>query len=229
MSAHMPSSADYQSARRFRLRLIGAFAAFLALCGLFGAAHAAEPLRLVVFGDSLSAGYQLAADKAFPAQLAAALKAKGHDVSVANAGVSGDTASAGLERLDWSIPDGTNGVILELGANDALRGIDPDVTRKALAGILARLAQRKIPVLLAGMLAPPNMGRDFTARFNAIYGDLARDYDVPLYPFFLEGVAANPALLLADGMHPSPEGVAVIVKNILPAVEAFLAALPGRH
>jgi acyl-CoA thioesterase-1 len=185
-------------------------------------------VRLVVFGDSLSAGYQLAAEAAFPAQLEAALKAKGHAVSVVNAGVSGDTASAGLERLDWSIPDGTGAVILELGANDALRGIDPAVTRKALAGMLARLKERHIPVLLAGMLAPPNMGRDYADRFNAIFGDLAREYAVPLYPFFLEGVAANQALLLADGMHPSPEGVAVIVRNILPAVEAFLATLPGK-
>jgi len=225
----MPSSADYQSARGFRRRLIGIFATFLALCCLAGVARAAEPLHVIVFGDSLSAGYQLAADKAFPAQLEAALKAKGHDVVVGNAGVSGDTASAGLERLDWSVPDGTDAVILELGANDALRGIDPDVTRKALAGILARLKQRNIPVLLAGMLAPPNMGHAFTERFNAIYGDLAREYRVPLYPFFLEGVAAKPALLLADGMHPSPEGVAVIVKNILPAVEAFLAALPAKQ
>jgi acyl-CoA thioesterase-1 len=225
----MPSLADYQSFRGFRRRIVGAFLACMALCGTLGTARAADPLRLVVFGDSLSAGYQLAADKAFPAQLEAALRAKGHAVSIVNAGVSGDTASAGLERLDWSVAEGTDGVIVELGANDALRGIDPAVTRKALAGILARLKERNIPVLLAGMLAPPNMGHAFTERFNTIYDDLAREYGVPLYPFFLEGVAANQALLLADGMHPSPEGVAVIVKNILPAVEKFLAALPARR
>lgn len=196
--------------------------------GLFAFGAAAAPLRLVVLGDSLSAGYQLPADAAFPAQLQTALTAAGLAVTVVNAGVSGDTASAGLERLDWSVPPGTDAVILELGANDALRGIDPTVTRKALAAIIDRLKARHVAVLLAGMLAPPNMGADYTSKFNSLYPDLAREKDVPLYPFFLDGVAAQPALLLADGMHPRREGVAVIVARILPAVSAFLRKLPAK-
>jgi acyl-CoA thioesterase-1 len=187
-----------------------------------------KPIKMVVLGDSLSAGLGLSGSAAFPEQLQKALKAKGIEVDVTNAGVSGDTSSGGRDRLDWSVPDGTRAVILELGANDALRGIDPKITRAALSDILARLKARKIAVLLCGMVAPPNYGSDYAARFNAIYPDLAKSFDVPLYPFFLEGVAADAELNQADGMHPTAEGVDVIVKNILPTVQALLGAIPGQ-
>jgi acyl-CoA thioesterase I len=178
--------------------------------------------RIVAFGDSLSAGYQLGADDAFPAVLESALKARGHDVIVENASVSGDTASGGRERLDWGVPEGTDLVILELGANDALRGIDPGITEKALDDILASLGERKIVVLLAGMLAPRNNGPDYVAAFDALYPRLAEKHGIPLYPFFLEGVQGKPDLNLADGMHPNPAGVRVIVEGILPAVEKLI-------
>ena len=179
----------------------------------------------MVLGDSLSAGLGLPAAAAFPAKLQKALQAKGIDVDMINAGVSGDTASGGRDRLDWSVPDGTDAVIVELGANDALRGIDPEVTRAALSDILTRLKARKIAVMLCGMLAPPNYGSDYAARFNAIYPDLAKPFDVPLYPFFLDGVAADAKLNQADGIHPTAAGVDIIVKNILPTVEAFLGTI----
>jgi acyl-CoA thioesterase-1 len=185
----------------------------------------ARPVKMVVLGDSLSAGLGLAASAAFPARLQKALKAKGIDVDMVNAGVSGDTTSGGRDRLDWSVPDGTEAVILELGANDALRGIDPKVARTALTEILTRLQARKIAVLLCGMVAPPNYGADYSARFNAIYPDLAKTFSVPLYPFFLEGVATDARLNQADGLHPTAEGIDVIVNNILPTVEAFLSTL----
>ncbi|MGF7160672.1 acyl-CoA thioesterase-1 [Rhodoligotrophos appendicifer] len=192
---------------------------------LFAGAAKAETIRLVALGDSLSAGYELAPGESFPAQLEAALKASGRDVAVANAGVSGDTASGGLSRLDWAVPEGTQGVILELGANDALRGVDPSITERALDQILAALAERDIPVLLAGMIAPPNMGPDYAEAFNPIYARLAAKHDAILYPFFLEDIAADDALNLPDGMHPNAEGVAMIVKNIMPKVEALLARI----
>jgi acyl-CoA thioesterase-1 len=179
----------------------------------------------VVLGDSLSAGLGLPAAAAFPAQLEKALQNKGLNVAIDNAGVSGDTASGGLDRLDWSVPAATQGVILELGANDALRGLDPKVTRAALEGILKRLKARGIAVLLCGMVAPPNYGADYAAQFNAIFPDLAKAYAVPLYPFFLDGVAANTKLNQADGMHPTADGVAVIVMNIVPTVESFVRGI----
>jgi acyl-CoA thioesterase-1 len=188
-------------------------------------AQAAKPIKMVVLGDSLSAGLGLAGSAAFPVRLQKALKAKGIEVDMINAGVSGDTTSGGRDRLDWSVPDGTEAVILELGANDALRGIDPKVTRAALTEILTRLQARKIAVLLCGMLAPPNYGADYSAKFNAIYPDLAKTFQVPLYPFFLEGVATDAKLNQADGLHPTAEGIDTIVKNILPAVEAFLGPI----
>jgi acyl-CoA thioesterase-1 len=189
-------------------------------------AQAADgPVKIVVLGDSLSAGLGLPAADAFPAQLEKALRDKGLNVAINNAGVSGDTASGGLDRLDWSVPVGTQGVILELGANDALRGIDPKVTRAALEEILKRLKARDVAVLLCGMAAPPNYGTEYATRFNAIFPDLAKKYDVPLYPFFLDGVAANTKLNQADGMHPTAAGVAIIVEHILPTVEAFVRAI----
>lgn len=193
------------------------------------AATATKPIKMVVLGDSLSAGLGLPASAAFPERLQKALKANGIVVDIINAGVSGDTSSGGRDRLDWSVPEGTEAVILELGANDALRGIDPAVTRTALSDILTRLKARGIAVLLCGMVAPPNYGRDYSARFNAIYADLAKSFGVPLYPFFLEGVAADARFNQADGLHPTAEGVDVIVKNILPAVQAFLGPVSGQR
>lgn len=186
---------------------------------------AAEPLPLVGFGDSLMAGYQLPAEEAFPVQLEKALKAKGYDVTIANAGVSGDTTSGGLARIDWSVPDGTKGVILELGANDALRGIPPEQTEKNLDAMIAKLKGRGIGVLLAGMMAPPNMGPDYAERFNGIYKRLAEKHGVPLYAFFLDGVVTQAGLQLEDGMHPNGKGIAVMVERILPAAEDFMKSL----
>ena len=189
---------------------------------------AARPLKLVAFGDSLSAGYNLPGSAAFPTVLEQALRQKGAAVEIVNAGVSGDTTQGGLERLDWSVPDGTDGVILELGANDALRGVDPAQTRQALEAMITRLKERKIPVMLAGMYAPRNLGEDYAKRFDAIYRELAEKHGLVLYPFFLEGIAGDRALNQADGLHPTAEGVTVIVRNILPTVERFIATLPAR-
>ena len=188
-------------------------------------AEATKPIKLVVLGDSLSAGLGLPAQDAFPAKLQKALQAKGIAADMINAGVSGDTSSGGRDRLDWSVPDGTEGVIVELGANDAMRGIDPDLTRAALTDIVGRLKARKIAVMLCGMLAPPNFGADYGVRFNSIYPDLAKQFDLPLYPFFLEGVAADAKLNQADGIHPTAEGVDIVVNNMLPTVEAFLRTI----
>ncbi len=183
----------------------------------------AAPIRIVAFGDSLSAGYLLGAGEGFADQLQAALKAKGHDVTVVNASVSGDTTSAGLARLDWSIDPTADAVIVELGANDMLRGLDPSIPEKTLDEILTRLNARKLPILLAGMQAAPNLGTDYAKRFNAIYPELAAKHEAVLYPFFLDGVAAQPGLRLSDGMHPNAAGVAVIVERILPSVEQLIA------
>nr|WP_249159397.1 arylesterase [Bradyrhizobium tropiciagri] len=204
------------------------------LMGLMTAANAqtadsVKPIKMVVLGDSLSAGYGLPAAAAFPVRLQKALEAKGIKVDMVNAGVSGDTTSGGRERLDWSVPDGTDAVIVELGANDALRGVDPAVTRAALSDIITKLKARKIAVLLCGMLAPPNYGSDYAAKFNAIYPDLSKSLGVPLYPFFLDGVAADAKLNQADGMHPTAAGVDIVVKNILPSVEAFLGTLSAQR
>jgi acyl-CoA thioesterase-1 len=185
-------------------------------------AKAQDPIKLAVLGDSLSAGYGLPLGSAFPAKLERALLEKGIKVDILNAGVSGDTTSGGRDRLDWSIPDGTEAVIVELGANDALRGIDPKIAKSALEDIIKRLQARKISVMLAGMLAPRNYGPDYAAQFDPIYADLAKTYDVPLYPFFLDGVAAEAKLNQSDGLHPTAEGIDVIVGRILPSVEAFL-------
>ncbi|WP_306224164.1 arylesterase [Bosea beijingensis] len=191
-------------------------------------ASAGRSLKLVALGDSLTAGYNLPGSAAFPAVLEQALRQKGLSVEIVNAGVSGDTTQGGLERLDWSVPEGADGVILELGANDALRGVDPSVTRKNLEAIVARLIERKIPVLLAGMYAPRNLGEDFAKRFDAIYPELAKKHGLVLYPFFLEGIAGDRALNQADGLHPTADGVAVIVRTILPTVERFILSLSPR-
>jgi acyl-CoA thioesterase-1 len=201
-------------------------------CSVAGAAALQAQDRstqIVVLGDSLAAGYGLPASAAFPARLEQALRAKGLDAAVANAGVSGDTASDGLARLDWSVPEGTDAVILELGANDALRGVDPAVTRRALETILRRLRERNIPVLLCGMLAPRNLGRDYGRRFDAIYPELAKAEGVLLYPFFLDGVATNAKLNLPDGLHPTAAGIDVIVAGILPKVEELIARAKAQN
>jgi acyl-CoA thioesterase-1 len=204
-------------------RMLALVMATMTAVGANGAAAAtAGRINLVVLGDSLTAGYGLPAEQAFPVQLQKALAAKGLAVNVINAGVSGDTSSGGLARLDWSVSEDTDAVMVELGANDALRGISPSVTEKALDTILSRLGARGIPVLLCGMLAPPNMGADYANAFNAIYPTLAQRHKVDLYPFFLDGVAAERALNQADGLHPTAEGVAKIVERILPKVEELI-------
>ncbi|MEP9354602.1 arylesterase [Xanthobacter sp. KR7-65] len=197
----------------------------IAAVGLFtfASAAAAAPVRIVAFGDSLTAGYGIPRSAAFPARLEAALKAKGLDVRVENAGVSGETATQGLARLDWSVPQGTDAVIVELGANDMLRGLDPATTRKALAEIVARLKARGIHVLLAGMKAAPNLGRPYQETFDRIFPDIASAEGVLLYPFFLDGVAGNRTLNLQDGLHPTPEGVDRIVAGILPKAQELVA------
>jgi acyl-CoA thioesterase-1 len=188
----------------------------------------AEPFRIVGFGDSLMAGFGLGPGEAFPEKLAAALRKKGHDVVIVNAGVSGDTTSGGLSRLDWSVPDDTQLVILELGANDMLRGITPEITEKNLDTMIQRLKERGITVLLAGMMAAPNLGSDFATSFNSIYPRLAEKHGIALYPFFLDGVAADRAFLLEDGMHPNAAGIDRMVEKMLPAVEKAVAAEAAR-
>jgi acyl-CoA thioesterase-1 len=220
------SAAPVQPGRRAFLAALAA----LSVAGPRPVRSADAPIRIVALGDSLTAGYGLPAPQAFPVRLAQALAGIGVVAAIANAGVSGDTASGGLARLDWSVPDGTEAVILELGANDMLRGIDPKVTREALAEIVRRLKVRRIEVLLCGMLAAPNLGADYGRAFDAIYPELAAANDLLLYPFFLEGVVADPKLNIGDGLHPTGEGVAKIVSGILPKVEAVLArvrAKPG--
>jgi acyl-CoA thioesterase-1 len=194
-----------------------------------GTQASTRPIKLVALGDSLTAGYGLPASAAFPVKLQKALQDKGLAVEIVNAGVSGDTSSGGLARLDWSVAKDTEGVILELGANDALRGLDPQVTRNALEEILKQLKARNIPVLLCGMYAPPNYGKDYAAKFNAIYPDLAKQYGAPLYPFFLEGVATVERLNQPDGLHPTAAGIDAIVANMLPTVEAFVRSISGQR
>ena len=191
-------------------------------------AAADRPMTIVALGDSLAAGFGLAATDAFPAKLQKALAAKGIAATIVDAGVSGDTASGGLARLAWSVPDDADGVIVELGANDALRGIDPAVPRKALDAILRRLKGRGIPVLLCGMLSPPNLGADYARAFNAIYPDLARTYDTVFYPFFLDGVVTNRQLIQGDGLHPTAAGVDAIVANVLPKVVELTARIRAK-
>jgi acyl-CoA thioesterase I len=216
-------------------RLVQRFLRFASLACVYaafvsGAALGADrPVKIVALGDSLSAGYQLPASAAFPAKLEQALKAKGLAVEIANAGVSGDTSSGGLARLDWSVPAGTDAVIVELGANDMLRGIDPKITRKALETIVQKLKNRGIEVLLAGMRASPNMGADYRRTFDAVFPDLASTYGLVFYPFFLDGIIADPKLNQRDGIHPTEAGVDVIVGRILPKAEELIARVRARH
>src|SRR5262245_14074498 len=193
------------------------------------AAAAERPVRIVALGDSLTSGVGLPGSAAFPARLEKALRAKGLAVEIANAGVSGDTASGGLARLDWAVPAGTDAVIVELGANDMLRGVDPKVTRKALEEIVRRLTERRLPVLLAGMRASPNLGDDYMRDFEAIYSDLAKSHDLLLYPFFLDGVALNAKFNQRDGLHPTAAGIDRIVAGILPKAEELVARVRDKR
>jgi acyl-CoA thioesterase-1 len=204
-----------------------------AICGLLAPAQSPaiaqeRPIRIVALGDSLTAGLGLPANQAFPVRLQAALKAKGVAAEIADAGVSGDTAANGLARLDWAVGDKTDGVIVALGANDMLRGIDPALTRRSLDGILRRLGERNIPALLVGMRAAPNLGAEFGKRFEAIYPELATSHGVLLYPFLLDGVAANAKLNQRDGIHPTAAGVERMVAGILPKVEELVARIRQR-
>lgn len=199
--------------------------AALALQLIFVAPALARSLHLVALGDSLTAGFSLPADAAFPAVLQKALREKGYDVEIDNSGVSGDTSSGARERLDWALGEGVDGVIIEIGANDMLRGLNPELTRENIDAILTRLRERKISALLAGMRAAPNLGPDYAARFDPLYPDLARKFDIPLYPFFLEDVAGQKGMQLPDGLHPTRRGVETIVAGILPVTTAWLDRL----
>ena len=200
--------------------LVQALALALSLAAASPAA--ARTIRLVVLGDSLTAGLGLPPGEAFPDRLQAALRAKGWDVEVINAGVSGDTAADGLARYDWAVPADADALIVELGANDMLRGLPPEATRKTLSAILDKAHAAHLRTLLAGMRAPPNLGAEYDRAFDAIYPALAKAHDVALYPFFLDGVAGDPKLNQSDGMHPTAEGVEAIVKRIEPSVEGIL-------
>ena len=228
---HVPSKTACSRTKAPALALLAALACAVQVWALADPA-AAEPVRLMAYGDSLTHGYGLPAGETFPEQLEAALRADGLDVTVINAGNSGDTTAGGLARLDWALADDPDAVILELGANDGLRGLDPQATYDNLDAILARLTgQERLPVLIAGMLAPPNLGREYGEAFNAVFPRLAKKYDAPFYPFFLEGVAMEPALNQSDGIHPNAAGVAEIVKRIKPHVVRLLEArdLAGRQ
>jgi acyl-CoA thioesterase-1 len=207
----------------FKSTLRALAAAGLIIVGL-AAAGAAEPYKIVGVGDSLMAGYGLDAGQGFPERLEQALRAKGHDVVILNAGVTGDTTSGGRARLDWSVPDDADLVILELGANDMLRGVAPEITERNLDAMITRLRERRMAVLLVGMRAAPNLGADYQADFDAIFPRLARKHDIPLYGFFLDGVAADARYLLEDGMHPNAAGIDRMVERFAPPLEAVIAA-----
>lgn len=211
-----------QSRRVFLLLGLSIIASAMLMFPSSSEARKDREIVLVAFGDSLTAGYEIAPEASFPAQLEKALRAEGYRIKVVNAGVSGDTTAAGLARLDWSVPQEADAVIVELGANDALRGLPPDKARANLDAILTKLKQRGLPVLLAGMVAPRNMGPEYAEAFDSIYADLAEKHEVYIYPFFLEGIAGDKKLNLADGLHPNAKGVAVIVENIMPAVEDLI-------
>ena len=202
-----------------------AFAVMLVtLAQLLMAPAQAAPLKILALGDSLTAGYNLPADASFPAQLEKALREKGVQATVINAGVSGDTTAGGLARLDWALADRPTHALVALGANDMLRGLSPDQARTNLDKIITRLKQEGVRVMLVGMLAAPNLGADYGKRFNPIFPELAKKHDVPLYPFFLEDVANNPKLNMGDGIHPNREGVATMVRKMLPQILGFLGA-----
>ena len=201
------------------------FLLVMAICSvqsLYANNTAETGLRLLVLGDSLSAGYGLKPEDSFPSQLREALKIARYDIHVINAGVSGDTTAGGLSRLEWALADNPHIVLVELGGNDALRGLPPAESYANLESIIVKLKKHGVRVILAGMQAPRNLGKDYTVEFDAIYPRLAAKYDVPLYPFFLDGVALDPALNQPDGIHPNPAGIKVIVNKILPLLESEL-------
>jgi acyl-CoA thioesterase-1 len=203
-----------------------ALALSIVIASLFGygsVTAADQPIRILAFGDSLTAGYGLAdLSDSFPEQLERALKAKGHNVDIIQGGISGDTTTGGLNRIEWSLADKPDAVIVELGGNDGLRAVDPAVTEKSLDGLIARIRKDNTPVLLAGMLAPPNLGRDYADRFGSLFERVAKKHNVLFYPFFLEGVAGDMKLNQPDRIHPNPQGVKVIVEKILPSVEKLI-------
>ena len=229
--SHRLARPSFSGLGRRRIFAQAVFSALLA-CGLPGTAAIAKagtpPVKIIAFGDSLTAGAGLRAKDTFPAVLEDALRKEGYNVTVINAGVSGETAPGGLARVEWTIGDGASGAILELGANDMLRGMNPEVTKAALDEILARFSARGIKVLIAGMKATPSHGPDYKARFDSIYPELARKYDAPLYPFFLDGVAGVPELNQKDGLHPTSAGVARIVKGIMPMVRNMLNQMDAK-
>jgi acyl-CoA thioesterase I len=189
-----------------------------ALFGLQGAHAQSTPVKLAILGDSLAAGYGVKPEQSIPARLEAALKAQGRTVAVINHGVSGDTTAGGLDRVDWMLADKPDIVMVELGANDALRGLDPATAERNLDAIISKLKAAGVTVWLAGMLAPRNFGPEYTQQFDGLYKRLAEKYNVPLYPFFLDGVAQDAALNQADGIHPNPKGVDIVVEHLLPFV-----------
>ena len=199
-----------------------------AMSGLRANQAEAREAVIVAFGDSLTAGFGLPEKESFPAQLEQALKVRGQEVRVVNAGVSGDTAAAGLARLDWAMSNDASAVIIELGANDALQGLDPAATKAVLEKIITQVKARGLPILLAGMEAPRNLGKDYVDQFRAMYVDLAQRYDVVFYPFFLDGVALDDKFMQGDGLHPNAQGVARIVELILPKVEDLLARVSAK-
>ena len=211
-----------------RTRLAKAAAAGFALMAISCGAASARPVRLLAFGDSLTAGYGLPHEDGFEAQLEAALRKAGHDVTVLDGGVSGDTSAGGVARLDWSLADNPDCALVELGANDGLRGLDPAAMQANLAAILDRLASRHVPTLLSGMYAPPNLGKAYDDAFRAVFDTLARRPGLLYDPFFLQGVALDPSLKQADGLHPTAKGVAIIVARLLPLVERLLAEVPAQ-
>lgn len=208
---------------RFKFLLsTGLALSLLALPAISGPAHA-RPVKILAMGTSLTQGYGLPPGTEFTTQLQAALKADGIEAEIVNAGVSGDTSSSGLSRLEWSLADHPDAAILELGSNDMLRGVPPAVTEKNLRAILSTLQKDHVPVLLTGMHAQRNLGKEYVAEFDAIYPRLAKEYSVLFYPFILDGVALNPKLNQADGLHPNPAGVKIIVARILPDVKKLIA------
>jgi acyl-CoA thioesterase-1 len=218
-----------QRTRKAACAYVAILAALLASLWFGASPVVAQTIKIVALGDSLTAGFGLTASEAFPAQLEAALKKRGHDVTIVNAGVSGDTSAGGLARIDWSIPDGTDAVILVLGANDMLRGLDPAQTRKALDEAVRRLRGRKIEVLIGGMRAAPNLGADYAAKFDSLYPELAKEHDALIYTFFLDGVAGQRELNLGDGIHPTAKGVSVVVERIIPSVESLIERVKKRR
>ncbi len=187
------------------------------------------PVKIAVLGDSLAAGYGIKPEQAFPARLEAALKAQGRAVTILNQGVSGDTTAGGLDRLDWMLADKPDIVLVELGGNDALRGIDPAATEKNLAAIVEKLQAAHVTVWLAGMMAPRNLGSDYVTAFDGLYKRIADKYKVPLYPFILDGVAQDPALNQADGLHPNPKGAEIVADKLLPFVTKNLDDAQAVH